>query len=804
VSYTSYSIGIDRENATFSFNVDYTIDAYVDPETGEYFGDTYWTLYYGGFTWGNSGYSGESGYANLSIGLQTGEDVVESRIDFTAYNTFSGAALYQQWNVLEAAYATGDKTMLGGADTDIIISGSGDDVLSGLGGNDYLDAGAGADILNGGAGADYLDGGAGNDLMTGGADNDLYVVASAGDAIVEEAGGGLDLVFAWTTYTLPNEVEQLSIVGYGELDATGNAGANRLDGNDSANVLRGLGGDDLLNGSGGNDTLIGGAGNDWLDGGPGADRLEGGTGDDTYEAYSLDDQIVELAGQGVDIVRVSSIPAYTLGANVENMLLIGNADFEGTGNGLANLMTGAGGRDTLRGLGGADTLQGGLGDDTLIGGAGGDVLQGGEGSDWANYAGATSGVSVNLATGAGTRGEALGDTFQSIENILGTALNDVLVGDANDNRLVGGAGADRLVGGGGHDWLTGGTGADVLVGNGDDGVSYAGSAGAVKVDLHTQHVRGGDATGDIISDFADAAGGNGDDILTGNDAANWLFGDAGADRIDGRAGNDTIEGGAGADRLTGGKGLDLLSYASSAGAVSVDLASGAGTGADANGDVFSGFEGLLGSAFADHLNGDKTANQLIGGAGDDVINGRGGNDTIDGGDGADIMDGGAGIDTLSFTSTDATVWVSLQNSSSYSNDGYYDQFTGFENLRGSEHGDSLSGNEGDNAIDGGGGGDYIYGYGGADTLTGGAGDDVYFYTYGYGQDTITDFQAGTGSDDWIYVEFGQAFDTFEEVMGAAVQVGDDVVITFDADTSLTLLGVDRDALVATDFFFFPY
>jgi Ca2+-binding RTX toxin-like protein len=152
---------------------------------------------------------------------------------------------------------------------------------------------------------------------------------------------------------------------------TGNGGDNTLTGNGGANTLAGGDGNDSLYGMAGNDRLEGGAGDDLLDGGAGNDTLAGGAGDDVYVVDSKTDTVTELAGEGRDTVQ-TSLTAYTLAANVENLFFTGTAAFTGTGNELDNLI--AGGR-------GNDRLSGGAGNDTLAGGAGNDALTGGEGAD---------------------------------------------------------------------------------------------------------------------------------------------------------------------------------------------------------------------------------------------------------------------------------------------------------------------------------------------------------------------------------------------------------------------------------------
>ncbi|NJP09251.1 MAG: calcium-binding protein [Leptolyngbyaceae cyanobacterium RU_5_1] len=144
----------------------------------------------------------------------------------------------------------------------------------------------------------------------------------------------------------------------------------------------------LLLGGEGNDSLIGSNGNDTLDGGTGNDTMQGGLGNDTYLVNSTRDQVTEAANAGIDTVQ-SSVN-FTLGENLENLVLRGTDTINGTGNNLANTMTGNNannnldgkeGNDILNGGGGNDILIGGLGLDSLNGGAGDDVLIGGDAAD---------------------------------------------------------------------------------------------------------------------------------------------------------------------------------------------------------------------------------------------------------------------------------------------------------------------------------------------------------------------------------------------------------------------------------------
>jgi Ca2+-binding RTX toxin-like protein len=128
--------------------------------------------------------------------------------------------------------------------------------------------------------------------------------------------------------------------------------------------------------------------------------------------------------------------------------------------------------------------------------------------------------------------------------------------------------------------------------------------------------------------------------ITGSTSADTITGGAGADNITAGSGNDTISGFAGADRLDGGAGTDTATYAASAAGVSVSLATGLGSGGDAQGDTVINIENLIGSAFNDVLTGSSGTN---------VLSGLAGNDTLNGGGGADTLTGGAGSDTFLFT-----------------------------------------------------------------------------------------------------------------------------------------------------------
>lgn len=413
----------------------------------------------------------------------------------------------------------------------------GDDTLIGSPADDLLEGFGGRDTLFGNAGDDTLDGGAGTDTMAGGTGNDTFIANASSDVIVESVGAGSDVVRATASFTLPGNVERLILLGTGDLRGGGNAQNNVITGNAGDNVLGGGGGADLLTGGGGGDTLaggtgkdslLGGTGNDLLDGGDGPDRMAGGIGNDRYIVDSVDDLVIEAAGNGAD--RVASTVSHALADNVETLILLGTGNIDGTGNASGNTLTGnsgnnvlagGGGADVVSGGGGSDTLFGGKGDDSVVGDAGSDTMSGGEGND--RFVVDASGESIVEALDAGT------DTVQSpvsfalsdnVERLILLGNGDIDgTGNALNNFLQGNAGSNTLSGGNGGDLVEGGGSSDVLLGS-DGNDSLRGQGGSDRM-----------------------AGGSGDDVIAGS------------------GGNDTLNGGAGIDSLNGGDGADDFRYA---------------------------------------------------------------------------------------------------------------------------------------------------------------------------------------------------------------------------------------------------
>ena len=387
--------------------------------------------------------------------------------------------------------------------------------------------------------------------------------------------------------------------------------------------------------------------------------------------------------------------------------------------------------DTLTGSADRDTLLGSAGDDVLIGLAGADMLSGGDGRDTASYADAVLGFRASLAQPARNTGDAAGDRYASIENLIGGGGNDTLGGNAAANMLDGGAGADSLFGGGGGDTLVGFDAAGLAApdtldgGDGFDWASWLGAAEGVIASLNPTVANAGAAAGDVLRNIDNLAGTDHADLLIGNAAENLLRGFGSGEAA------DTLIGGLGDDTLDGGDGFDFASYILATSGVAARLAGDGPSVGEAAGDVFIAIEGLIGSAHADTLGGDKSANRIMAGAGNDTVVAGHGVDAAGGGESpilpalADTLEGGAGIDLISYDAAAAGVVIRLGQDGG---DLPGDLLAGFEQALGSAHDDTIIGGAGDERLEGGAGNDEILGddaagYG-ADTLLGGDGDDV--------------------------------------------------------------------------------
>jgi Ca2+-binding RTX toxin-like protein len=415
-------------------------------------------------------------------------------------------------------------SLTGDAGVNILSGGNGDDLLAGGKGNDVLDGGDGRDTADYSASAGCLivDMVAGTATSHGGEVDKLISIeavvgtkwadsffgdkfantflAGAGNDHFYGSGGG-DQFFGddgkdWIDYkTSIDGIKVNLLTGHGSgglaegdtyksiENIRGGAGEDVLIGSDEGNVIYGATGADHIEGNGGNDMIYTGGGYDFVDGGAGIDTV-------SY-AESWDRVIVNLTtnlNQYGEAARDQLL-------NIENLI----------GSRFDDILTGNAGVNALKGGGGNDVLYGDGGDDVLIGGAGKDVMYGDAGTDLVSYANSKTGVTFSLITGGtlnadasqngvqpivvitpdcdedltsgngasvvdpgyvaiGGVTDATGDTYFTIENVLGSNWNDKIQGNDLVNRLNGGAGNDVIDGAGGNDYLLGDIGNDTLKG----------------------------------------------------------------------------------------------------------------------------------------------------------------------------------------------------------------------------------------------------------------------------------------------------------------------------------------------------
>jgi Ca2+-binding RTX toxin-like protein len=693
----------------------------------------------------------------------SGGDIVWYDDSNVAVTVDLASAAPQSGGTAEGDELTGIENLGGSSFDDVLYGNAGANVIVGGDGADEIHGRDGDDTLSGGAGADIVDGGTGSDAVS-------YVGSSNGvtvDLLANTVAGGD--AQGDTLVSIENVI--------------GSAHTDTLSGDHEANLIDGGAGDDVIYGNNGDDTLYGRDGNDNLFGQAGADTIDGGAGTD----------VASYAGswEGITVNLQTDI---NTGGTAEGDHLISIENVSGS---IYD--------DVLTGDDGANTLWGWAGDDLLEGGAGADALHGGDGTDTISFSGATGGVTANLQLGTGTAGDADGDSYTGIENIVGSTFSDVLIGDAGDNILKGGAGGDTLDGG-----------------DGTDTASYAGAGGWVIVDLANGTASGSDADGDVLSsienlsgsDHADALygdaavnelkGGAGDDALFGRDGADildggvgsdWagyitstqavtvnletnaasgghaagdilvsienLWGSSHADTLVGDAGDNILRGGGGADVLNGGLGSDTVDYWDATGSVTVNLLDGTGAGAEAQGDILTSIENVIGSAHLDTIIGNAADNRIIGGAGDDHLRGGGG---------ADYIDGGDGNDTANYDQSSSGVTVNLETNVNTGGDAQGDELVGIEKIGGSTHNDALTGNAGANTL---------WGNAGDDTLTGGAGADYMDGGTGLDRVSYSDSDAAVTVDlinGSAHGGFGEG-DTFIGIEGAIGSAFDDNLIS---------------------------
>lgn len=597
--------------------------------------------------------------------------------------------------------------------------------------------GAGSHILIGNSVANTLDGGAGADTLMGGLGNDVYVVDDAADVVIENLGEGTDLVESSISYTLAANLENITLTGSSALNATGNLMDNILTGNSGVNTLSGGIGNDTYVVQNTNDVIVegtnegtdlalssvsytlasgvenltltggsaingtGNASNNILTGNSLANTLTGAAGDDTYVLQNADDIVVEVSGEGYDLVQTSF--SYTLGDHLEHLTLTGADAVNGTGNSLANTLTGNSVANTLDGGSGTDRLIGGFGDDVyIVDASSDDVIESrNEGIDTV-VASANYSLSANI--------EELTLTGSSAINGGGNALANVITGNAGINTLTGGMGNDTYIVQ---------TAGDTVVESAFEGIDRVESSVSFTLDNHVENLT---LTG---SSAINGTGNNSANILTGNSGVNTLTGGQGSDTYIVQNTDDVV-----VEASNGGYDLvqSSVSYTLSSQVDNLTL-----TGSTA---VMA-----IGNSLVNILVGNSINNTLDGGAGNDTLSAGEGDDVLMGGTGNDIMSGGVGNDTYDVNSTGDTVTElsgegtdTVLSSVTLTLENHVENLTlsGSSNINGTGNSlnNILTGNTGHNTLNGG---------SGTDTLIGGSGDDT--YVVDSTTDTITELSS---------------------------------------------------------------
>ena len=592
-------------------------------------------------------------------------------------------------------------------------------------------------------------------------------------------------------------------------------------------MILGLAGDDQIDGLRGTDVLRGGRGDDELIGGRGADDLVGGVGDDLIAPGRGHDSVRGQAGS--DLVSYEDARR---GVTVD--LAAGTAD------------DGARGTDELSSIEGVvdspfdDVLRGDDSFNVFVGRGGDDSINGRGGGNRVEYRDSPAGARVNLAAGTAADGFGGTDTIANVDNVLGSAFADRIIGNAEFNTFEGLAGNDLINGG-----------------DSSDRIEYQRSPARVIVNLETGTAFDGFGGTDTIRDVANVRGSAFNDVLVGT-------ADDDSNSFEGLAGNDVING-----NSSNGK---QVSYANSPAGVSVDLEAGAAADGFGGSDTILNIDSVLGSAFDDALVGSALVEfeDFEGGAGDDLIDGNGGadnqvryedavagitvdlaagtardgeggtdtligvnrivgsafNDRLSGSAGAfeafrpeggdDVVEGGLGVDRIDYQNAPAPVVLDLLAGTAEDGFGGSDEFTGIEDASGGDVGDQILGDRGGNllvgregadllagrrgsdGLRGDAGNDQLSGDRGADTLEGGAGNDV--LSGGRGRDTLT---GDGGADVFRYRALDERLDTITD-LGAADAIDIAQVLSgfedgvSDPDDFVSVVDDGADAILQVD------
>ena len=721
----------------------------------------------------------------------------------------------------------------------------GGETVSGWGVINGTDA---ADALTGSVTNDQFYGNGGKDTLVGKDGNDVYYISGTdtdGTKVVEAAYGGSDTVYSQvsdlnlsTSSTTADGTSGNSQIEYIVLQAQTSIQNQSATGNNYSQTLVGNALNNQLTGMGGNDMLVAGDGNDYLDGGsgdlnsnagsdPGYDTLVGGKGDDNYVVRTGNETVVENKNEGTD--QVYSFMNYTLGANIENGALLGDADTSLVGNDLNNVLSGNEGFNRLSGGKGNDTLYGDKAGatDTLDGGAGNDLyhLYGGSQDEIRDSAGNDTVVFESSVAG----GYTLGD---NVENLVLQGSANAGYGNSLNNRIEGNATqGSTLDGGAGKDTLVGGTGNDTFSFDGTDTLEDAGGADSVRssgtIDLNKfknaaiEYVAL-EGSGNINATAKKTVAAE----LKGNSGNNKLTGSDGADTLDGGDGKDTLIGGLGND-VYHVDGDDLVQEGKNGGddivVASVDYTLGANlenleltdNATRGTGNELANVISVSGSGSSFFLDGGKNAATTAGG--DTLVGGATGTATtfvVNNADDVISVTGGTNVVYVSYAVVGGADksdndWISyfgdrLMVDSSATNLTFVyrgdadDSKAGGINIISSDSNTYLLGTAGADTITGAADsnvGCTIDGQGGADSIIGGQGDD---YIYYYGKESFSDAAAAKLGADTLHVmslkKGDKTLDSADSIHGIDVVLLDNAAgaVNIGGDTApghnMTLIG----------------
>jgi Ca2+-binding RTX toxin-like protein len=405
-------------------------------------------------------------------------------------------------------------------------------------------------------------------------------------------------------------------------------------------------------------------------------------------------------------------------------------------------------------------------------------------------------------TGGGEDAEVLGMVFTDRliktpgtpgdDRILGTNGTETLEGEGGNDTLIAGPGRDFVYGSQGNDTLYGGPGADSMAGDEGDDLIYAGP-GNDRVNEHDGDdvIYGGPGDDEIRDGF-------GNDLIHAGSGNDKIKDYLGINTLCGGEGDDHLEGGVATSWLEGGPGDDVYGVSEA----TITLVEALSEGNDtvitfASYPLPENVENLiLTDVYSVNAIGNALDNSLSGNAGDNVIDGGPGDDTMKGGGGSDVYIIDSPRDRVFETDAPGTDTVRTP----------FSHVLGphFENLvLTGESAAEAMGNSSDNVITGNSADNLFSGGRGNDTLTGSGGRDTFVFGHGFGIDRIKDFSAGASGDDVIQLDLGTAFDSFAEVRAAAVQDGNDTLITLGGAGRIALENVQLDSLDPRNFVFTP-